>query len=139
MSRKKSVEQHIADGTYRPSVHGPRPEEVRTAGTGKPKKPKASKEAEAAWAELAKLVGARLQAEDGPQLEQAAVWLAKWRLIVAKLDQADPGTLAFARLVSAASTASKNFDRIARKFGLTPLDRESLSVDTVASHGVRKW
>lgn len=140
MSRKKPVAQHVADGTYRPSVHGPKPEELPTVPAARPSEPKLDAAARTAWNELVGLVEGRLRPEDGPQLEQCAVWLAKWRLIVASLDKAKPGTLPFTRLVSAASTASKNFDRIAKKFGLAPLDREALNLPAGDTNGgVLRW
>lgn len=150
MSRKKSVQEHVLNGTFRPSVHGPRPDarravpKVAVAGvsvglSGRPRPPKLDPISLATWDELVGLLDSRVQPEDGPQLEQAACWLAKWRLIIVALDAAQPGTLAFTRLVSAASTASKSFDRIARKFGLSPLDRDALSLSAGAAGGPKRW
>jgi hypothetical protein len=103
--------------------------------------PGMSKESRAAWAELLKAVGNRAKPEDASQLEQLAVWLAKWRLVIVSLDAAVPGTTEFSRLVSAASTSSQNFDRIAKKFGLAPLDRAALNipVDGGNTNGAIRW
>lgn len=140
MSRKKSVEAHIENGTYRPSVHGPRPTAGVPLGGTAPKKPRGlSREASRTWDELMTALGKRASGEDAAQLEQAAIWLAKFRLIVAKLDTTEPGTVNFSRLISAASVASKNFDRVARKFGLTPLDRGALSVPAGGGNGAKVW
>lgn len=139
MSRKKSVRKHLEDGTYRADRHGAAPGEVPPVFPIAPKKPALSTESEAVWAELLAMVGNRVRPEDGPQLEQAAVWLAKWRLIVREMDTATPGTIDFSRLVSAASLASKSFDRIARKFGLTPLDRDSLNLPATDPLGATTW
>ena len=140
MSRRTTVAAKITNGTYRPGTHGPRPGEAPTIPAASPKKP-SSLDASAAkvWAELVALIGERLRPEDGPQLEQCAFWLSTWRSIVADLAEATAGTITFARLVSAAATASKNFDRIARKFGLTPLDRDSLNLPPTDPYGGTRW
>jgi hypothetical protein len=140
MSRKKSLAEHVRDGTYRPSVHGPRPEDVPTRPSVMPTKPKSLKgDAGRAWNELAGLLADRLRPEDGPQLEQLAVWLAKWRQTVAALDAFEPGGLAFTRLIAALSTASKSFDRIGKKFGMAPLDRDALKMPAAPNNGARRW
>jgi hypothetical protein len=99
MSRKKSVAAHVRAGTYRADRHGPKPGEAPTIPAVRPKKPKLAKDAAEAWRELAELLADRLRPEDGPQLEQAAFWLATWRGIVAQIGEAEAGTVAFSRLV----------------------------------------
>lgn len=140
MSRRKSVATHLENGTYKPGRHGPLPGEVAPLPAVAPAKPK-SLDAEAAkvWAELVKLVGDRLRPEDGPQIEQCAFWLSTWRKIVAELADALAGTISYSRLVSAASVASKNFDRIGKKFGLSPLDRDSLNLPPTDPKGGTTW
>jgi hypothetical protein len=139
MSRKKSIAAHVANSTFRPSVHGPRPGTVLAQPAVKPRKPKLKRDAGRAWDELAALLSDRLRPEDSPQLEQASVWLAKWRSVAVALDRVEPGSLQFARLVSALSTTSKSFDRIARKFGMSCLDRDALNMPAAADDGIKRW
>lgn len=138
MSRKKTIAAHQENGTYRPSVHGLPPAFASSGPSSAPSKPKLGRAASRCWDELVGLLRDRLKPEDAPQLEQLAVWLCQWRQIVARLDTAEPGTLAYTRLVSALSTASKSFDRIGARYGLTPLDRESLNLPA-PNNGVRTW
>jgi hypothetical protein len=138
VSRKKSAQVHAAEGTFRATRHGKRPVAGPVKLGGKPAKPKLNRDASRAWDELFAMVGPRVVSEDAPQLEQLATFLARWRGLNVALDREDPGTTRYSRLLTACSIASRDFDRIAKRFGLTPADRESMSLP-VADDGVVRW
>lgn len=123
----KPVEQHVLDGTYRKDRHGPLPDE----GDFKPPEmpPGIGDLAAQFWERITELLKGVVRDRDGPQLHQLCFWWAQWETCEIALTGLEIGTIQHARVFNAASTASQNFDRIARRFGLTPADRAALKAE----------
>lgn len=125
---RKPTEQHRLDGTYRADRHGPIADEAE--GLAPPEKPDGMNTiAGEFWDEIVRLKAGVVRAADGPQLAQLCSWWALWQLAELALVDYEIGSLPYNRTLAAVSTASQNFDRIAKRFGLTPADRAGLQAE----------
>lgn len=123
---RKPVEQRILEGSYKPSRHGPVPADFGIARP--PDKPADLTEAAGEfWDRVVNLLAGVVRDRDGEQLAELCRWWARIQKLGAALDKARPGSLNCGRLMNQASTASATFDRIAKRFGLTPADRAAIA------------
>ena len=141
---RKPVEEHKAAGTFRRDRHTDADRAARFFGEAArpPSQPPAKPtELEGTagdfWDHVVRLLAGVVTARDGPQLVQLCRWWARWKEAEDALANATPGTTEHARLIKAASTCSANFDRIARRFGLTPADR--IGLPQANTTGARIW
>lgn len=133
--RRKSRAEHRAEGSYRPSRHG----SDASAPPQAPSKPRGlGAEQAKLWDELTGLLSDRLRPEDGAILLIGVRWLCTWREASAALEGMAVGTLEYARTLSAVSIASQRFETIAKKLGMSPSDRETMSLESPGS-GVLTW
>lgn len=128
MARPKlTAAEHLANGTYRPSRHGPLGSSAPTAGASPPRKPTDLKgEAAKVWRELLALLVDVVEERDGPQLADACRWIARGREIDAALENVPPTDDNFPRLVRLANMCAARVSKILQKFGMTPADRARL-------------
>jgi phage terminase small subunit len=125
---RKPIERHLLDGTYRADRHGPLSDEPEEFAP--PTKPaEMTPAAGEFWDKVVAMLAGVVRDRDGPQLAQLCSWWALWQEAEAKLMAGSPGTIEYARTLNAVSVASQNFDRIAKRFGLTPADRAVLKVE----------
>ncbi len=125
---RKPVVKHVLDGTYRADRHGPLP--VDPDAVPAPVKPAdLTGAAGDLWDRIVRLLPGVVRDRDAEQLAEMCRWWARAQRVGAALDKAQPGSLRFGRLTSQAATATGTFDRIAKRFGLTPADRAALTVE----------
>ncbi len=141
---RKPIERHLLDGTYRADRHGPIPPHLANSrgvivgGTGpietpagfamgdQPAKPASlSAAASAFWDHVVRTRAGVLRASDASTLAILAEWHANWLRTLADLDTATGGP-ARLKLTQQLSICSTNFERLGRKFGLTPSDRATV-------------
>lgn len=125
---RKPIELHVIDGTFRADRHGPAPVDVGEVRP--PTKPSdLGGAAGGFWDRLLAVLAGVVRERDGEQLAELCRWWARIQKVGAALDKSQPGSLRYGRLMNQASTAAATFDRIAKRFGLTPADRASLHVE----------
>lgn len=135
MSRpRKPTEKHILDGTFRKDRHGPPADVLGDDVAAKPPERPAGLAPTAAvfWDRIIGLLEGVVRERDGPQLHQLCFWWSQWETAELSLQDYEIGTIAHTRIFNAASTASQNFDRIARRFGMTPVDRAAMRAEATA-------
>lgn len=127
---RKPVELRLLDGSYSRTRHGPLPEPEETSG---PLVKPADLKGPAAkfWTVVAELLAGVVRDRDAPMLAELCRWWARAQIAGRKLDTMSPGTVEYGRLMRQAAEASGAFDRIAKRFGLTPSDRAQLRAEQV--------
>lgn len=125
---RKPIELHVAEGTFRADRHGIKPDESEES---KPPVKPADLDGDAAefWDRIVGVLVGIVRDRDGEQLAELCRWWSRIQRVGVQLDKAQPGSLRYGRLMNQASTAAATFDRIAKRFGLTPADRASLHVE----------
>lgn len=137
MSRRKTAEAHQELGNFRPSVHSPR---TAPKSPKLPVKPRGLEpEVGKLWDQFAALLKDRLRPEDGPTLLLAARWHSVWQTAVEKLAEHEMGTVAHSRTLSTASQASQRFEAAAKRLGMSPADRELMTIGKPGEEGVETW
>lgn len=121
--KRKPIEQHVIEGTYREDRHGP----LTTADMPEPppERPAKLTEAEAAvWNEVVAgvLVGV-VKKRDVPTLVELCRWVVRADRIAGKLDTMRPGVKGFTSLTTAAAIATDKILAMSARIGMTPLDR----------------
>lgn len=141
-AHRKSLEDHVRDGTYRADRHGPLPEGFKASvAAAKPivhslpcgplVKPADLKgEAEKVWNALLPLLGSIATERDAPLLADLCTWWAELGRVRVRLKKVMPGEVEYNRLLIAAGICADKVDKIAARFGLTPADRAKLRIDT---------
>ncbi len=125
---RKPIEKHVLDGTYRADRHGVKPDD--SASVQSPVKPAdLNGPAGQCWDRVVAVLAGIVRDRDAEQLAELCRWWARIQRVGEVLDKAKPGTLEYGRLMNAASTAAATFDRLAKRFGLTPADRAQLHVE----------
>ena len=127
---KKPLEQHVIDGTYRPSVHGPLPANLESwrhgdgPAPGLPDKP-VDLDATAAemWDRVIATRQGTIWPSDGPMLKVFCVWWSLWEKASAKA-AIDLTQQTFTPL----GIATDKIEKLAARFGLSPKDRAALPV-----------
>jgi hypothetical protein len=84
-------------------------------------------------------LGGRLQPEDGPLVRIAAEWFVTWTAAAAKLATEEIGTLTYARTLSAVSVASQRFEACVKRLGMSPADREMMTLPDPTSPKAVRW
>jgi phage terminase small subunit len=161
---RKSLAQHIKDGTYRKDRHGPLPGDGDTAvgveSSGKvggkaagattgqsvvsePVKMPVQATQSAAnqaklWNELTKLLGETVTDRDAHMLREMCWWWAELLKIQEQLGNMVPGQTRYKETLTAAGVAIDKVTRIGEKFGLTPGDRAKLGVGASSGPPVAK-
>lgn len=140
---KKSLQDHIRDGTYRRDRHGPLPGEKATQAVeqGVSSKtadklpsvpPAANRQCSASESdlrgELEGLIGQTLTPRDSHMLDELCWWWAELRRVQNQLKEIIPGQKGYKDTLSAAGGALDRVIKIAERFGLTPADRAKLGV-----------
>jgi phage terminase small subunit len=127
---RKSVEQHVLDGTYRKDRHGPLTPENTPATAPPPPVPSNLTTAErAAWKQLTALLAGVVKPRDTPTLVELCRWMARADLIAVALAAVKPGAKGFAQLLTAAAIATDKVAVLSGRFGLSPSDRAKLGAD----------
>ena len=125
---RKPVEKHVLDGTYRPDRHGVKPDD--SGSVAPPIKPGDLKgPAGECWDRVVSVLAGVVRDRDAEQLAELCRWWARVQRVGAALDKEKPGSLEYGRLMTQASSAAATFDRVAKRFGLTPADRAQLHVE----------
>lgn len=127
---KKPIEQHKAQGSFRPDRHGP--DRSAMKADGRPVKPRGLSKAESwAWRfivnDLDRLTVARRL--DTPALTALCVWWARYTENAAELAKHLPTDPAYYRLLIQMQMCWKTFDALASKFGLSPSDRTRIRLE----------
>lgn len=133
----KPPEMRILDGTHRDDRHGKPEEQVHAAGT--PQKPELFAEASALWDQLVPGLTARgiVGESDQPMLVVMCEWGGLYRRSMAALAKLKGMGSKTARVLTMqAAEASRHFETIACRFGLTPADRAKLRVSPEKKAGV---
>lgn len=130
---RKPVTDHLVNGTYRPSRHGPVGDPVRNEPGQVCEKPPAKPRsltgpAGDVWDDLIAILGGIVRKRDVPALADLCRWVARMQRIAGTVDEMDPTDPAFVKTLTAAGIATTNFERYCSKFGLTPRDRVRLGV-----------
>lgn len=140
---RKSLEDHVRDGTYRADRHGPLPAGFLTARgpvpspavqpadaeltVQPPRKPEDMAEDVAAeWDRLALLLAGVVRDRDADAVSQMAWWLVELGRVQAVIGRMIPGHKGYKDALIAAGICQDKFDKLATKFGMTPADRAKL-------------
>lgn len=126
---RKSVEDHVRDGTYRKDRHGPIP----TASTSDdpvtkfPDRPASltGRPAEV-WDRLAKVLGGVVRLRDVPTLEELCRWIERAERVDAELADMDPKETRFVKTLTGAAICTDKILKLSNCFGLSPSDRAKL-------------
>jgi hypothetical protein len=126
---RKSIAEHVANGTYRPSRHGgaavePGPGDGPAETIERPTKLGA--EAARIWEELAELLAGSIRKRDVPALVELARWIARSDRIAELLDSLDPTDKDFKGLLVQAGIATDKVSDLTKRFGISPADRAKL-------------
>lgn len=125
---RKPLEKHLLDGTFRADRHGPPPDDA--GAVAPPVKPAdLAGDASEFWDRIVGVLAGVVRDRDGEQLAELCRWWARIQKVGAALDKAQPGSLLYSRLMTQAGTAAATFDRIAKRFGMTPADRAQLHIE----------
>jgi hypothetical protein len=125
----KSIEEHKANGTYRPSRHGvlagfvelePEPAEA----LARPEK--LDGEAAKVWDELVELLGDSVRKVDTPVLVELSRWIARSDKIAAQLDPLDAADKQFKSLLIAAGIATDKVSTLTKLLA----DRKKLKTES---------
>lgn len=118
------VELRLLDGTYKPSKHGPLPDD--TPG-GPPAKPANLKSGPGKiWNELSKLLVRVLRESDGPMLAELCRWWHELKRAQDELAKSKPGAKGYNQLLIGVGICSDKVNKLAGLFGLSPSDRAKL-------------
>lgn len=127
---KKPLEQHIVDGTYRPSIHGPLPPKLESWRQGEgdapglPEKPAdLSAAATVMWEQVLRTRPGTIWPSDAVMLAVYCEWWSIWKeaLLLAQLR---PST----KTLTPLGIITDKLDKLGAKFGLSPKDRAALPV-----------
>lgn len=130
---RKSVDEHLANGTYRPSRHGPIPPAADPTPAEPPRMPKGLPEDVAAkWRELVAVLAGRLKRTDLPMLENLARWMAEADKLAAARAGMKPGDKGYAQNVTMYGIATDKIAMHSTRFGLSPADRAKLRAEAAA-------
>ena len=126
---RKTADEHLANGTYRPSRHGPLPAPVEGSAPEPPDMPAGlTADEAAAWGEIVPCVAGRVRRSDVPALVDLCRWWVRLGRMARRLDELEPAAGNYVQTLTGAGICSTNFDRLASKFGMTPADRAKLRV-----------
>lgn len=130
---RKSLADHLRDGTYRPDRHGPRPGETANVqvpvSSCPPDKPHKLTPAQSAiWDQLTELLAGVVTDRDADSLKMICIWLSEFQRVQMILQTMTPGQKGYKDTLVSAGICSANYDKLASKFGLTPADRSKLKV-----------
>lgn len=128
---RKSIDEHMLKGNYRPSRHGLRPPLPDDPGGNVPPSKPADLDHAAGqlWDKFVRLLAGVLRERDGDVLAELCRWLAELRRIRVVLLETVPGEQGYNQLLVAAGICSDKFDKLAARFGLTPADRTKLRAE----------
>lgn len=132
---RKTAEEHLANGTYRPSKHGPLPissPSAKASGVTLACPSDLAGTAAEWFRRLASVLTGRLEPSDGPLLAQAARWLSEEDRCRDALPAHDPTTPEHSRALRGAATAGQAANQILSKYGLTPAARSKLRNATMS-------
>lgn len=118
----KPLEQHLNDGTYRADRHGDESEHFRPSGSLERPDGLCGVAGEL-WDKLSAdlvVVGRRI---DSVALASACEWYAVYRDAIDRVRKNGTAAKGSYKAQTQAAMAWKQFDSIAKRFGLTPLDR----------------
>lgn len=123
----KSIEQHLAQGTYRPDRHGDRLYERAEGSIGEP--PETLPEAaQWIWLVTVEQLYKTLGASDRPLLEGFCRWMYEAARLLEDAEHCgDP--LDRIKILNGAGTAHNTAMKLATKLGATPIDRQRLKGD----------
>lgn len=134
---RKTVGEHLANGTYRPSRHGT----VAAADPGDAPEPPPERPAwlsgdeSAAWDAIVPCVAGRVKRSDVPALVDLCRWWVRMGRMARRVDEMEAASPYYVQALTGAGICSTNFDRLASKFGMTPADRAKLRVVDAAPAG----
>ena len=126
-ANRKSVAQHVRDGTFRPERHAG----AAAAVGGPPKKPPTKPktlvgEGARLWRAVCESLAGVIGPADGAALLQLCLAHDEVVRCFGAMSQHAPGSEEHGRLARALASVTATFDRLAVRFGVTPLDRERL-------------
>lgn len=149
---RKSIADHLKDGTYRRDRHGPLPGESADAATvatptrepsslanpptddaiathAPPRKPAdLVGDAAAMWDRLVVMLAGVVRERDAATLAEMCRWHAELRRVQAVLGKMTPGAKGYNQLLVAAGICGDKFEKLAGKFGMNPTDRGKLRI-----------
>lgn len=131
---KKSIEQHLKDGTYRPDRHGPIPGAGGGSGVvAPPKKPAdLNSDAAAIWSKLLPLLANTVRDRDAPLLAELCLWWAELERVTTVRDAMVPGEKGYKDILIASGICADKVTKLGEKFGLSPRDRAKLKPEVQA-------
>lgn len=130
---KKSVDQHLKDGTYRQDRHGPVPAPPASDAPPVPRKPAGmTPEAGAVWVELVPLLAGAVRERDVRRLADLCAWWARFDAVTLALDDMSIGSVEYGRALIQLGICEDKVDRLGRGFGLTPESRAKIKPETPA-------
>ncbi len=126
---RKSIEEHILNGTYRKDRHGPiEPADLPAPFPSKPKSLPVS--AGAVWDRLAAVLNGVAKARDVPTLEDLCRWIDRAERINVVLSAMDPAETGYVKALTGAAIATDKILQLSARFGISPADRAKLRSDT---------
>lgn len=127
---RKPTSLHLAEGTYRPDEHAERLKEPKPIGV--PDKPEwLSQVASDHWdAVVPGLIETRVATSaDSASLAMMCHWWSEWHLLATARAEALATGKNPSYLINTLAVASKQWNNLACRFGLTPVDRARIVAD----------
>lgn len=124
--RRKPIEQHVLDGTYRADRHGPLAADDQPAAAPPMPPAKLTESEQSAWVDLTDLLGGVVKPRDVPTLTELCRWVCRADTLAAALANLTPGAKGFAQLLTASAIATDKVLLLSTRFGLSPADRMRL-------------
>lgn len=130
---RKSVAEHLANGTYKPGRHGPLPGEPEEPALESIECPRElDDESRRVWGDLADLLAGVIRRRDIPALKELCRWITRADRIAKELDVLAPSDKSFKGLLVAAAIATDKVSDLTKRFGISPADRQRLRTGDAA-------
>lgn len=130
--RRKSIEQHQLDGTYRADRHGALTADDQPAAAPPPMPRGLKPNVAAKWAEAVTLLSGVVKPRDTALLVELASWLAESADLAEHRAGIKPGDKGYLQYMTARGITTDKLLQLSIRFGLSPSDRAKLRAEASA-------
>ncbi len=135
--QRKPTELHVLEGTYRKDHHGD-PHSVPASGEPEPPTTLSAEE-RAYWDHIVPILlgmGVAKKA-DTDEIVKMCRWWVEWNKAMDHLSNMRASRKGYGTAVRTAAVASDAYDRVAKRFGLTPCDRAKIRTGVAQASKIR--
>lgn len=127
--QRKSIEQHVLDGTYRAYRHGPLTADNSPSLTPLTKPANLTPAEGVAWDELVVLLAGVVKPRDSFMLVELCRWVVRANAIAEALASMKVGAKGHAQMLTMSAIATDKVNLLSGRFGLSPSDRAKLGAN----------